>query len=140
MIRYEIEKAIMAGELKVAELPGVWNDLYKKYLGVTVPDDRRGILQDSHWSGGSFGYFPSYALGSAYGVQMLAQMEKDLDVWGQVERGDLSGITAWLGEKVHRFGSLKKPQWILQNAMGGPLDPLAYTGYLKKKYSALYGI
>ena len=140
MIRYEIEKAILAGDLKVAELPGVWNDLYKKYLGVTVPDDRRGILQDSHWSGGSFGYFPSYALGSAYGVQMLAQMEKELDVWGQVERGDLSGITAWLGEKVHRFGSLKKPQWILQNAMGGPLDPLAYTGYLKKKYSALYGI
>ena len=140
MIRYEIEKGIFEGSLKVPELPGLWNELYHKYLGVTVPDDRRGVLQDSHWSGGSFGYFPSYALGSAYGVQMLGQMEKDMDVWGPVSRGDLSGITAWLGEKVHRFGRLKKPQEILQGAMGGPLDPRAYTGYLKQKYGSLYGI
>ena len=140
MIRYEIEKAMMAGELKTKELPGVWNSLYREYLGVTVPDDRRGILQDSHWSGGSFGYFPSYAMGSACGVQMLRQMEKEMDVWKQVEQGDLSGITAWLGRKVHRFGRLKKPQEILMNAMGGPLDPKVYTGYLKDKYSALYGI
>ena len=140
MIRYEIEKAIFAGDLKVSELPGVWNDLYHKYLGITVPDDRRGILQDSHWSGGMFGYFPSYALGSAYGVQMLHQMEKDIDVWGIAESGDLKPINAWLDEKVHRFGKLKKPKDILLGAMGGPLDPSVYTGYLRKKYAELYGI
>ena len=140
MIRYEIEKAIFAGEVKVGELPGVWNELYQKYLGVTVPDDRRGILQDSHWSGGSFGYFPSYALGSAYGVQMLRRMEKEMDVWGQVAKGDLSGVTAWLGEHVHRFGKLKKPQEILLNAMGEPLNARYYTDYLKQKFGELYGI
>ena len=140
MIRYEIEKAMIAGELKVGELPGVWNDLYRKYLGIEVPDDRQGILQDSHWSGGAFGYFPSYALGSAYGVQMLHRMEKEFDVWGQVEKGDLSGVTAWLGEKIHRFGCLKKPQELLMNAMGEPLNASVYTDYLKQKFCALYGI
>ena len=140
MIRYEIEKEMIAGNLKTAELPGVWNGLYEKYLGVKVPDHRRGILQDSHWSGGMIGYFPSYALGSAYGVQMLRRMEADIDVWGPVAKGDLSGVTAWLGEKVHRYGSLKKPAEILQGAMGGPLDPRVYTGYLKQKYSELYGL
>ena len=140
LIRYEIEKGIFAGDLKVSDLPGVWNGLYKKYLGIDVPDDRRGILQDSHWSGGMMGYFPSYALGSAYGVQMLRRMEGDLDVWGIVATGDLRPINAWLDEKVHRFGRLKKPQDVLLYAMGEPLDATVYTAYLKEKYSALYGL
>ena len=140
LIRYEIERAIFEGDLKVAELPGVWNGLYRKYLGVEVPDDRQGILQDSHWSGGMFGYFPSYALGSAYGVQMLRGMEKDLDVWGCVARCDIAPVTAWLRERVHRFGQLKKPQEILLGAMGGPLDPKVYTTYLLNKYRELYGL
>ena len=138
MIRYEIEKGIFAGDLKVKDLPGVWNEMYEKYLGVKVPDDKRGVLQDSHWSGGSFGYFPSYALGSAYGVQMLRRMEKEIDVWGTVEKGDLSPVTAWLGREVHQWGRLKKPQEILRGAMGGELDATVYTGYLKDKYSELY--
>ena len=140
MIRYEIEKGMIAGDLKVSELPAVWNELYQKYLGIQVPDDRRGILQDSHWSGGMFGYFPSYALGSAYGVQMLEQMEKDIDVWGSVAEGNLKPITDWLGKKIHQYGKLKKPQELLLDAMGGELDPLKYTGYLKKKFGELYGI
>ena len=138
MIRYEIEKAMIAGDLKVADIPGEWNRLYREVLGVDVPDDRRGALQDSHWSFGGMGYFPSYALGSAYGVQMLRQMEKDVDVWGTVARGDLSPVTAWLTEKVHRYGSLKKPQDLLLGAMGAPLDPAVYTGYLKDKFTELY--
>ncbi len=140
MIRYEIEKELFDGSLKVRELPGRWNELYRLYLGVEVPDDRRGVLQDSHWSGGSFGYFPSYALGSAYGVQMLHQMEKDVDVWGAAESGCLKPINDWLDEKVHRFGRLKKPVEILLGAMGGPLDAAVYTEYLKQKYGELYGI
>ena len=140
MIRYELEKAMIAGNLKVVDIPGEWNRLYKDVLGVDVPDDRRGCLQDSHWSTGYIGYFPSYALGSAYGVQMLRQMEKTVDVWGPVAKGDLSPVTAWLTENIHQYGALKKPQDLLPAAMGGPLDATVYTDYLKKKFSELYGL
>ncbi len=137
-IRYEMEKRMMNGDVKVAELPALWNSLYKEYLGVTVPNDREGILQDVHWSGGMIGYFPSYALGSAYGVQMLAAMEKDFDPWAQVEKGDLSGVTAWLGERIHRHGKLLTPPELLHSAIGTDFDPNCYVDYLVKKYSALY--
>ena len=140
MIRYELEKAMIAGNLKVADIPGEWNRLYKDVLGVDVPDNRRGCLQDSHWSTGYIGYFPSYALGSAYGVQMLRQMEKTVDVWGTVAKGDLSPVTTWLTENIHQYGALKKPQDLLPAAMGGPLDAAVYTDYLKKKFSELYGL
>ena len=140
MIRYELEKAMIAGNLKVADIPCEWNRLYKDVLGVDVPDDRRGCLQDSHWSTGYIGYFPSYALGSAYGAQMLRQMEKTVDVWGTVAKGDLSPVTAWLTENIHQYGALKKPQDLLPAAMGGPLDAAVYTDYLKKKFSELYGL
>ena len=138
MIRYELEKAMIGGDLKVADIPGEWNRLYKEVLGVDVPDDKHGCLQDSHWSFGGMGYFPSYALGSAYGVQMLQEMEKDVDVWATVAKGDLSPVTAWLTEKVHQYGHLKKPCDLLPAAMGGPLDATVYTGYLKKKFTELY--
>ena len=138
MIRYELEKAMIAGDLKVADIPGEWNRLYRDVLGVDVPDNRRGCLQDSHWSFGGIGYFPSYALGSAYGAQMLREMEKEVDVWGTVAKGDLSPVTAWLTEKVHQYGSLRKPQELLPAAMGGPLDASVYTAYLKKKFGELY--
>lgn len=139
MVRYEIEKQLIAGRLEVKDVPQTWNRLYKEYLGVDVPDDRRGCLQDSHWSGGSFGYFPSYALGSAYGVQMLRNMERDMDVWGPVGRADLSGVSAWLGEKVHQYGGLLTPAQVVQNACGD-FDPGIYTDYLVDKYSGLYGL
>ena len=140
MIRYEIEKLMMQGDVKVNELPGLWNRMYKEYLGVDVPDDRRGVLQDTHWSGGMFGYFPSYALGSAYGVQMLTNLEKDVDVWTAAEKGDLSPITAWLGEHLHRYGKLLTPDRLLMNAMGEPFDPTRYTDYLTRKFTGLYGL
>ncbi len=138
MIRYELEKAMIAGDLKVADIPGEWNRLYKEVMGVDVPDNKRGCLQDSHWSFGGIGYFPSYALGSAYGVQMLHEMEKNVDVRGTVAKGDLSPVTAWLTEKIHQYGSLKKPADLLPAAMGGPLDAKVYTDYLKKKFGELY--
>lgn len=137
MIRYEIEKQLIDKTLAVKDIPQVWNRLYKEYLGVDVPDDRRGCLQDSHWSGGSFGYFPSYALGSAYGAQMLQNMEKEMDVWTAVGKGDLTGVSAWLGDKVHQYGSLMTPAEIVKNACG-QFDPTVYTDYLTKKYTELY--
>lgn len=139
MVRYEIEKQLIGGTLAVGDIPAEWNRLYKEYLGIDVPDDRQGCLQDSHWSGGSFGYFPSYALGSAYGAQMLRNMEKDVDVWGSVEKGDLAPVTAWLREKVHQYGSLLEPAQIVENACG-VFDPTVYTDYLTEKYSELYGL
>ena len=139
MVRYEIEKQLIGGTLAVGDIPAEWNRLYKEYLGIDVPDDRQGCLQDSHWSGGSFGYFPSYALGSAYGAQMLRNMEKDVDVWGSVGKGDLSPVTAWLREKVHQYGSLLEPAQIVENACG-VFDPTVYTDYLTEKYSELYGL
>lgn len=139
MVRYEIEKQLIGGTLAVKDVPETWNRLYKEYLGVDVPDDKHGCLQDSHWSGGSFGYFPSYALGSAYGAQMLRNMEKEIDVWGPVSRGDLSGVSGWLKERVHQFGGLLTPAEVVQNACGS-FDPTIYTDYLANKYSQLYGL
>ena len=139
MIRYEIEKALFSGAMEVKDIPATWNRLYKEYLGVDVPDDKHGCLQDSHWAGGMFGYFPSYALGSAYGAQMLLNMEADVDIWGEVAKGDLSKITGWLKEKVHQYGCLKEPKDIIKNACGD-FDPTVYTDYLLKKYTEIYGL
>jgi carboxypeptidase Taq len=139
MVRYEIEKQLIDGSLAVRDVPEVWNRLYKEYLGIDVPDDRRGCLQDSHWAGGSFGYFPSYALGSAYGAQMLRKMEQEIDVWGPVARGDLSSVSGWLCEKIHQYGSLLEPADVLKNACG-TFEPSAYTDYLTKKYREIYGL
>ena len=140
MIRYELEKQLIAGTLQVRDLPDTWNRLYKDYLGVEVPDYTRGLLQDSHWSGGSFGYFPSYALGSAYGAQMLTVMEKDIPVWELVAKGDLKPIVAWLTERIYKYGRLLKPNELILKACGAPFDPCCYVNYLKTKYSKVYGL
>ncbi len=139
MIRYEIEKQLIGGTLEVKDVPAEWNRLYKEYLGVDVPDDKRGCLQDSHWSGGSFGYFPSYALGSAYGAQMLRNMEREIDVWGPVSRGDLSPVTGWLKDKVHKYGSLLEPAQVVEQACG-VFDPTVYCDYLEEKFRKLYDL
>lgn len=110
MVRYEIEKQLIGGTLAVKDVPAEWKRLYKKYLGVDVPSDREGCLQDSHWSGGSIGYFPSYALGSAYGAQMLHKMQEEIgDIWADVAKGDLSKVTDWLRSHIHRYASFKSP-------------------------------
>lgn len=137
-IRYEIEKQLISGSLKAVDVPGVWNALYKEYLGVDVPNDTKGCLQDSHWSGGSIGYFPSYALGSAYGAQLLSVMEKDLgDVYADVAKGDLNKVTAWLREHIHKYASFKKPVQTFEDVCG-KFDAKYYTDYLTKKYTELY--
>lgn len=139
IIRYELEKRLIAGELAVSELPGEWNRLYKAYLGVDVPDDKNGVLQDTHWAGGSIGYFPSYSLGSAYGTQMLSVMERDTDVWGAVEKGDLRPVTKWLNEKIHRHAGMYEPSDLFRMACG-EFDSKYYTDYLTKKFTGLYGL
>ena len=140
MIRYELEKKLFDGQLTARDLPAAWNALYKEYLGIDVPSDREGVLQDSHWSSGLFGYFPSYALGSAYGAQMLAKMRETVDIDACVARGDLSPVTDWLRERVWRFGSLMKPGVLFEQAVGAPFDAKYYVDYLTEKYGALYGL
>lgn len=138
MVRYEIEKKIFAGEMTVDEIPAEWKRLYKEYLGVDVPNDREGCLQDSHWSGGSIGYFPSYALGSAYGAQMLEKMKEDLDVAAVCASGTLKPISDWLGERIYQYASLYDPKEIFEKTCGAPFDPTYYTNYLEKKYKDIY--
>ncbi len=140
MIRYELEKRVVSGELTVHDLPGEWNKLYKEYLGVDVPNDREGVLQDSHWSGGGIGYFPSYALGSAYGAQLLKKMKETVDVDACLESGNFAPINEWNREHIWKYGCLKKSNELLEAALGEPFDPTVYTDYLEKKYGELYGI
>lgn len=140
LIRYEIEKKLMHGELAVCDLPAEWNRLYKEYLGVEVPDDRHGALQDSHWSGGAIGYFPSYALGSAYGAQIRKKMEEDVDVDACLAAGDMSPVSAWLEEHIWRHGRMFRPVKLLEDVLGEPFDPSYYTAYLERKFGEIYGL
>ena len=138
MVRYEVEKQLIAGTLTINDVPKEWNRLYKEYLGIDVPNDTMGCLQDSHWSGGMIGYFPSYALGSAYGAQMLHKMEKDLgDIWTDVAKGDLSKVTGWLKDKIHRHASFIKPDELFRSVCG-EFDAKYFTDYLTDKYTKLY--
>ena len=140
MVRYEVEKQLIAGTLAVKDIPAEWNRLYKEYLGVDVPSNAKGCLQDSHWSGGSIGYFPSYAIGSAYGPQMLKKMEENLgDIYQDIAKGDLSKVTAWLKENIHRHASFMKPGELFESVCG-KFDAKYFTDYLTEKYSKLYDL
>lgn len=140
IIRYELENRLMHGTLAVKDLPAEWNRLYKEYLGVDVPDDKHGVLQDSHWSGGSIGYFPSYALGSAYGAQLLSRMKETVDVDGCMEKGDFAPVNAWLEENIWRHGRMYEPSVLLENACGSKFSPQYFIDYLTEKYTKLYNL
>lgn len=138
MVRYEIEKQLMDGSLSTKEVPEMWNKLYKEYLGIDVPDDSQGALQDSHWSGGTLGYFPSYALGSAYGAQILYHMKKELDVDALVAEGKIETVVEWLTDKIYKYGMLKKPDELIMNACGEEFNPDYYIDYLTEKFKKIY--
>ena len=138
MVRYEIEKKMIAGEVAVSELPALWAELMKEYLGVEVPNDRDGILQDSHWSGGSIGYFPSYALGSAYAAQFIHRMEQDIPVYELVAQGDFQTINTWLDTHIHQYGCFYSPAELFRRCCGEEFDPQYYLDYLTQKYTKIY--
>lgn len=138
LVRYEIEKMIFNNEVSVDELPKVWNEKYEEYLGITPKNDAEGILQDVHWCGGDFGYFPSYALGSAVAAQIYYQMKKVLPFDECLEQGKLEPIRAYLKEHIHRFGKSKNTNEILRDMMGEEFNPEYYVKYLKEKYTKLY--
>ena len=138
LIRYEVEKLLFTTDVDINDLPKIWNQKYEEYLGITPPTDTLGVLQDIHWSWGSFGYFPTYALGSAYSAQLLAYMKKDLDVEALVRNGELAAITSWLTTHIHQHGSLYTPRDLIKNIAGEDLDASYYTDYLLAKFKDLY--
>lgn len=140
MVRYEIEKMIFEKNLDTKEIPTIWNQLYKDYLDIDVPNDTLGVLQDVHWAGGSFGYFPTYALGSAYAAQLYYQMKKELDVEVIFGNDNLEEVNNWLKEKVHKYAGSKTPNEILELATGEKFNPKYYVDYLIEKYSSIYNI
>ncbi len=141
IIRYEIEKALFNDEITVAELPEVWKKKYKEYLGVEPDTDSLGVLQDMHWSDGSFGYFPSYALGNLYGAQIFNTMKKDIpDVYELISKGDIISITKWLKYNVHKYGSLYSPKELILKVTGEELNSQYFIDYLEEKYSKIYSI
>lgn len=140
LIRYEIEKMLIEEDLDVQELPQIWADKYEEYLGVRPRDVAEGVLQDIHWSQGSFGYFPSYALGSAFGAQLYAYMKKQMDFEGLLRKGDITAIREYLKEHVHRYGKLKNSRQILKEITGEDFNPQYYIDYLKEKYTKVYGL
>ena len=140
MVRYEIEKMMLSGQATVEELPTLWAAKMKEYLGVDVPSDREGVLQDSHWSGGMIGYFPSYALGSAYAAQFVERMKQDVEVSKCLAKGVFKTLNAWLGEHIHQYGGFYPPTQLFENCCGAKFDANYYTEYLKNKYMKIYGL
>jgi len=139
IIRYELEKELINGSISVDDVREQWNNKYKEYLGVTPIDDEEGILQDMHWSDGSFGYFPSYALGNLYGAQFLHKMEQDIpDLYSQIEDGNLLIIKEWLNNNIHKYGSLYKPEELIKLVTGEKLTSKYFIDYLYNKYSKIY--
>ncbi len=138
MLRYDIERKLFAGEVNVDDLPELWNDLMEEYLGIRPKNDSEGVLQDVHWSGGMFGYFPTYALGSAYSAQIYYTMKKDLDIDKLVKENNIKAINEWLKEKIHKYGSSKSPKEILLSVTGEEFNPKYYVQYLKEKFGKLY--
>ncbi|GBD61862.1 carboxypeptidase M32 [Tetragenococcus halophilus] len=140
IIRYEIEKMIFNEEVKVEDLPQLWNDKYEKYLGVRPANDLEGILQDVHWSAAEFGYFPSYALGYMYACQLYYAMKKELDVDQILKSDDYSAIQKWLSQNIHQYGASKKPNQLIYDASGEALNPQYLLDYLQEIYFAVYQI
>ena len=141
LIRFELELALMRDQLEVADLPGVWNEAYQRHLGVRPPHDGDGVLQDTHWSGGAFGYFPTYTLGTIYSAMLWERLRIDLpDIDQQVAAGEFGPLLGWLREHVHRPGSLYEGAELIERVTGGGIDHRPLMRYLWAKFGPLYGL
>lgn len=140
IIRYEVEKMIFDGEVTVEELPEVWNKKYEEYLGLTPPDYASGVLQDTHWSIGEFGYFPSYAIGSAIAAQIYYHLLKTFPLNDYLREGNITPVIEFLKDKIHKYGMTKNTNEILKDMTGEEFNADYYVQYLKEKYETLYNI
>jgi carboxypeptidase Taq len=140
-IRYQLEKALFENTIEAADIPAFWNEQYQKYLGISVPDDKAGALQDVHWSHGSFGYFPTYSLGSLYAAQFFHQAQKaipDLEI--KMEKGETYPLLEWLRIHVHEKGRHLTSNALCQKITGESLNPTYFMDYLLGKYQSIYNL
>ena len=138
-LRFELELGLLSGDLKVADLPGAWNERFKALFGLDVPDDTRGCLQDIHWSFGGLGYFPTYTLGNLYSAQLMDAARRDLTgLKDDFRRGEFGRLKDWLKDKVHRHGQRFRANELCRRATGNVLSPKPFIAYLKEKYEPLY--
>ncbi|MDQ2799140.1 MAG: carboxypeptidase M32, partial [Armatimonadota bacterium] len=142
LLRFEMEQALLSGEISVEGAPAAWNAKMQQYFGLTPPDDAHGILQDVHWSGGSLGYFPTYSVGNLLSVQLYDKANRDLggEIETQIAAGEFAPLLGWLRENVYQYGRKYLPKELVQRVVGGPLDPAPYLRYLKAKFGEVYGV
>lgn len=141
MLRMELEIGLMEGKIQVKDLPEIWNSKMKEYLGVVPPDNREGVLQDVHWCGGSFGYFPTYALGNLVSAQIWEKINQDIpNLEDQISQGKFDELLGWLRTKIHRFGKKYESQDLVKRVTGSTITPEPYMRYLKTKYAEVYDL
>jgi carboxypeptidase Taq len=137
MLRVELELALIEGSLKVSELPDAWNAKIQEYLGLTPPDDAKGVLQDIHWSAGLFGYFATYTLGNVIAAQLwerFGAVHADRDA--EIGRGDFSALLSWLRAELHQHGRKFEPKELVRRITGSAVDSEPYLRYLERKYAS----
>jgi carboxypeptidase Taq len=139
VLRYEMETALLNKTLAVADAPAAWNQRMQKYLGITPPTNREGILQDVHWAFGGFGYFPTYTLGNVLSAQLFAAAQKALPTLrADIQAGQFANLLQWLRHNIHQHGSRYRPKDLVLQATGKPLSTDAYLHYLTEKFTAIY--
>jgi len=140
LLRFELERALVTGELKPADMPGEWNSRFEKYFGVKVDNDANGCLQDVHWSAGYIGYFPTYTLGNLYSAQFFNKAEEELDdLPTQFERGDFRPLREWLRENIHKHGKRYRARDLGKKVTGQTLSHKPLIEYMTTKFSEIYG-
>lgn len=140
LLRFELERALMTGDLKPADVPGEWDSRFEKYLGIKVDHIANGCLQDVHWAAGLIGYFPTYTLGNLYSAQFFGQAKKDIpDLYEQFERGDYLTLLAWLRENIHKHGQRYRAKKLVEVVTGGKLSQKPLIDYMNEKYGEIYG-
>ena len=141
ILRFELELALIDGEIKVSELPMCWNEKMTEMLGITPKNDKEGVLQDMHWSGGSFGYFPTYMIGTIYASQLFKQLsQENSSLIEKIEQGNFINILSWLRKNVHQYGRLMTADEIIKKTCGDGLNSKVFVSYLKDKYYPLYDV
>ena len=141
MLRFEMENALLEGKLAVKDAPDAWNSKMQSYLGITPPDDARGILQDVHWSSGLVGYFPTYSLGNFLSVQYWDKALQDVpSIPDDIARGDFSTLRQWLQDHILGYGRKLWPGELTERVTGEPIQTRSFVRYLKNKYSEIYGL
>lgn len=139
MLRFEIEQDLLEGKAEPDDLPAIWNNKMEEYLGIAPTSDAEGVLQDVHWSLGSFGYFPTYTLGNLYALQFFEQAKLEIPhLEDEIAAGQLMVLRRWLGQKIHRWGRMFTPDHLAQRVTGTSLSPDPFLAYVEKKYGELY--